>query len=46
MLPVLMSLVAQKPQVPLAITRMPTPTDSVLVTFCTLFSRVTTNWFR
>ncbi len=39
-------LVAAKPQVPLAITRMPAPVDSVLTTFCTLFSRVTTNCRR
>jgi hypothetical protein len=40
------SLVAAKPQVPLAMTRMPMPQDSVLTTFCTLSSRVTTNWRR
>jgi len=42
----LMSLVAAKPHVPLAMTRMPTPEDSVLTTFCTLSSRVITNWRR
>lgn len=40
------SLVAAKPQVPLAITRMPMPVDSVLTMFCTLSSRVITNWRR
>jgi TRAP-type mannitol/chloroaromatic compound transport system substrate-binding protein len=39
-----MSLVAAKPHAPSAITRMPTPEDSVFVTPCTLASRVTTNW--
>ncbi|MND07247.1 hypothetical protein D3C83_291100 [compost metagenome] len=39
-------LVAEKPQVPLAMTRTPTPSDSVFTTFWTLSSRVTTNWFR
>src|SRR5574343_1729385 len=34
------SLVAAKPQVPLAMTRMPTPVDSVLVTARTRVSRV------
>ena len=33
-------LVAAKPQAPLAMTRTPTPVDSVLTTFCTLSSRV------
>jgi hypothetical protein len=37
---------AEKPQVPSAITRMPTPVDSVLTMFCTLSSRVITNWRR
>ena len=41
-----MSLVAAKPQVPFAMTRTPTPDDSVLTTFCTLSSRVITNWRR
>ena len=40
------SLVAAKPQAPPAITRTPTPADSVLTTFCTIFSRVITNWRR
>ena len=39
-------LVAAKPQAPPAITRTPTPVDSVLTTFCTLSSRVITNWRR
>ena len=39
-------LVAAKPQAPLAITRMPAPVDSVFTTFCTLSSRVITNWRR
>jgi hypothetical protein len=39
-------LVAAKPQVPSAITRTPTPYDSVLVRLSTLSSRVTTNWLR
>src|SRR5574343_1144975 len=34
------SLVAAKPQVPLAMTRTPAPIDSVLTTFCTRVSRV------
>ena len=43
---VLRSLVAAKPQAPLAITRTPTPVDSVLTTFWTLSSRVITNWLQ
>ncbi|MNM35254.1 hypothetical protein D3C81_459430 [compost metagenome] len=43
---VLSALVAAKPQAPLTITRMPTPVDSVLTTFCTLSSRVITNCRR
>ena len=41
-----MLLVAAKPQAPSAITRTPTPLDSVLVTAWTLASRVTMNWRR
>ena len=37
------SLVAAKPQAPSAMTRTPTPDDSVLTTFSTLASRVMTN---
>ena len=40
------SLVAAKPQAPLAMTRTPIPVDSVLTTFITRFSRVMTNWRR
>ncbi len=40
------SLVAAKPHAPATITRMPAPMDSVLTTFCTLSSRVITNWRR
>jgi hypothetical protein len=43
---VVSALVAAKPQVPFAITRMPTPSDSVLTTFWTLSSRVNTNWLQ
>jgi hypothetical protein len=39
-----MVLVAAKPQAPSAITRTPTPVDSVLTMFWTLASRVITNW--
>jgi hypothetical protein len=39
-------LVAENPQAPLAITRTPTPVDSVLTTLWTIASRVTMNWFR
>ena len=38
------SLVAEKPQAPSAMTRTPVPSDSVLTTFWTLASRVMTNW--
>ena len=40
------SLVAANPQVPSAITRTPTPYDSVLTRSSTLSSRVVTNWLR
>ena len=40
---VVTTLVAPKPQVPFAITRTPTPNDSVLATPCTRLSRVVTN---
>ena len=43
---VLRSLVAAKPQAPLAITRMPMPVDSAFTTFWTLSSRVMTNCCR
>ncbi|MNV25913.1 hypothetical protein D3C71_1170240 [compost metagenome] len=39
-------LLAAKPQAPSTITRMPIPADSLLVTFCTLSSRVTMAWLR
>ena len=39
-------LVAAKPQAPSAITRMPTPVESVLTMFWTFASRVMTNWRR
>ncbi len=40
------SLVAEKPHAPPAITRTPTPVDSVLTTFSMWASRVITNWRR
>ena len=41
-----MSFVAAKPQAPSAMTRTPTPADSVLTTFWTFASRVMMNWRR
>jgi hypothetical protein len=40
------SFVDANPQVPLAMTRIPIPNDSVFTTFCTLSSRVNTYWFK
>ena len=40
------SFVAANPQVPLAITRIPQPNDSVLVMPWILVSRAVMNWFR